>query len=76
MVNINNAMKGVLTVVGSVIGLVVIADVISEETYDPADTEDTGTISEDSIAGTVISYIVPLIALAVLSTAVGLWRFR
>lgn len=69
-------MKGVVAVVGSVIGLVIVNDVIQEETYDPADTEDTGVISEDSIAGTVVGYIVPLLALAVLASAVTYWRLR
>lgn len=69
-------MKGVVAVVGSVIGLVIVNDVIQEETYDPADTEDTGVISEDSIAGTVVNYIVPLLALAVLASAVTYWRLR
>ena len=68
--------KGTIMVVGAVIGLVIIADVISEETYDPEDTEDEGTISEDSIAGTIVNYIVPLLALALLSGAVAVWRLR
>ena len=68
--------KGTIMVVGAVIGLVIIADVISEETYDPEDADDEGTISEDSIAGTIVNYIVPLLALALLSGAVAVWRLR
>lgn len=74
--SLNKVMKGVIGVVGAVIGLVIVNDVISEETYDPEDTDDEGVISEDSIAGTVVNYIVPILALVVLASAVTFWRLR
>ena len=76
MRSINRVMKGVVSIVGAVIGLVVVADVIDSETYDPEDTDDTGVISEDSIAGTVVSYIVPLLALAVLASGLAFYRLK
>ena len=76
MRSINRVMKGVVSIVGAVIGLVVVADVIDSETYDPDDADDTGVISEDSIAGTVVSYIVPLLALAVLASGVAFYRLK
>lgn len=75
MRSVNRVMKGVVSIVGAVIGLVVVADVIESETYDPAENE-TGVISEDSITGTVVNYIVPLLALAVLASGVTMYRLR
>jgi len=57
-------MKGVIGVVGGVIGLVIIQEVIDDE------------FTGDGLADTVVSYIVPLLALALLAGAVSVWRFR
>ena len=61
----DKVMRGVLGVVGGVIGLVIVADVIDQESE-----------SFDGIAETVVDYIVPLLALALIAGAVGLWRFN
>lgn len=60
----DKVMKGVIGVVGGVIGLVVVADVIDSESE-----------NFDGIAQTVVDYIVPLLALALIAGAVTLWRF-
>lgn len=60
----DRVMKGVIGVVGGVIGLVIIQEVIDDE------------FTGDGLADTVVSYIVPLLALALLAGAVSVWRFR
>ena len=65
MSQLDNVMRGVIGVVGGVIGLVIVADVI-----------DTEGESFEGIAATVVDYIVPLLALALIAGAVSMWRFR
>lgn len=64
MNSIDSVMKGVIGVVGGVIGLVIVADVI-----------DTESANFDGIAETVVDYIVPLLALSLIAGAVTMWRF-
>ena len=64
MATMNRIMNGVIAVVGGVIGLVIVAEVIDSE-----------SASFDGIAGTVVDYIVPLLALSLIAGAVSLWRF-
>jgi len=66
-------MKGVLAVVGGVIGLAIIHEIIEDETDD---TDGEEGIFYDTLAGTVLTYVVPLLALALLAGAVTLYRFR
>lgn len=65
MTQLNQVMRGVMGVVGGVIGLVIVADVIETE-----------SAAFDGIADTVVSYIVPLLALSLIAGAVSMWRFR
>jgi len=64
MATMDKIMQGVIGVVGGVIGLVIVANVISSESG-----------SFDGIASTVVDYIVPLLALSLVAGAVGLWQF-
>lgn len=61
----NKVMKGVIGVVGGVIGLVIVSEVITEETE-----------AFDGLAETVVTYIPPLLALALIAGAVGMWQFN
>ena len=72
MATMNKIMTGVLSVVGGVIGLVIVSEVIS-------DNSDTGEVfdpeGEYTLAATVLNYLVPLLALSLIAGAVTLWRF-
>lgn len=68
------AMAGVAAIVGGIIGLVIVADVVSEETYNP-DNNETGTFEEGELETTVLEYLVPLLMLAFLATALTVWNF-
>ena len=70
MATMNQVMTGVIGVVGGVIGLVIVAEVISEET---GGTDDP--IGEGDLALTVLDYLVPLLALGLIAGAVALYRF-
>jgi len=65
----NKVGKGVLTVVGGVIGLVIISEIIGEE------TGTDGAFDELGLTETIVGYITPLLALGLLAGTVGIWRF-
>lgn len=67
--SMKKVMNGVLGVVGGVIGLVIVQQII---------TDNTGTdeaFGDGDLETTVLNYIVPLLALGLLASAVGMWRF-
>ena len=69
MANMKSIMNGVMGVVGGVIGLVIVADVISQNTG-----TDEAFVSGE-LETTVVNYIVPLLALGLIASAVTMWKF-
>lgn len=70
----NQILTGVAATAGGVIGLAIIGDIVGTETYDPALNE-TGTFETGTISASVLNYIVPLLALGLLASAVTVYRF-
>ena len=71
---IKSVFGSVMGVVGGVIGLVIVADVVSQETYDPALNE-TGSFEQGTLEATTVNYLVPLLALGLLASAVTAYKF-
>lgn len=65
-------MKGVIGVVGGVIGLVIVSQVISDNT---GTGELFGPDGSFPLASTVLNYLVPLLALSLVAGGVALWQF-
>lgn len=70
MTSMRKIMQGVMGVVGGVIGLVIVADVVDQNTGTDEAFED------GDLETTVVEYIVPLLALGLIAGAVTIWKFN
>jgi len=71
---IKTIVAGIVGTVGGVIGLVIVGDIVGSETYNPANNE-TGTFEQGQVETTVLQYLIPLLALSLVGTAIGIWKF-